>query len=62
MTKWYNKHFKSQDIKINVVLLTDDADNRKKAEESQIPNASSKMTQICFTLIFVFDKSKISVI
>ncbi|XP_033213387.1 exosome complex exonuclease RRP44 isoform X2 [Belonocnema kinseyi] len=39
-TKWYNTHFKTQDVDIKVVLLTDDVQNREKARSESIPVSS----------------------
>lgn len=42
-TNWYNKHLNVDGQKILIVLLTDDLDNKKKAEEENIPVFSSKI-------------------
>lgn len=39
-TKWFNAHLKMQDIPIKVILLTDDVQNREKANSDSIPVAS----------------------
>lgn len=42
VAEWYNNHLSKQNIKIKVVLLTDDEDNKNKSAEAGIPVASSK--------------------
>ena len=40
--KWFDIHFKMQEIPIEVVLLTDDVQNREKAVSESIRVSSSK--------------------
>ncbi|XP_014226404.1 exosome complex exonuclease RRP44 [Trichogramma pretiosum] len=42
VAQWYNRHFKSQDINIKTVLLTDDVGNKQKAKDEGIPVYSMK--------------------
>lgn len=46
--KWYDNHLNCDDYHIQIVLLTDDVQNRKHAAEDGIFVTSSK---ICFILI-----------
>lgn len=41
--KWYNTHLNSDDDKINVVLLTDDVENKTRAAEEGLFVVSSKI-------------------
>lgn len=41
VAKWYNSHLSAQKINIQAILLTDDEDNKNKAEEAGIPVATS---------------------
>ncbi|XP_001601829.1 exosome complex exonuclease RRP44 [Nasonia vitripennis] len=42
VAKWYNSHLSAQKINIKAILLTDDEDNKNKAEEAGIPVATMK--------------------
>ena len=49
VAKWYNNHFSSQKINIKVILLSDDEDNKQKANADGIPVASSNRKLLYFS-------------
>lgn len=55
-TQWFNTHFKTQDVEIKVVLLTDDVQNREKARSDSIPISSSKIS--AFTQIETYNRKQ----
>jgi len=44
--KWYNTHLNSDDNNINIVLLTDDVENKTRAAEEGLFVVSSKIYNI----------------